>query len=90
MITPVPAVGVDEFASLYETATEAGLAWSGAPVKISGRARYWEPGTDRPDDWLGGAFVAALKAKGVDVQPHDPKAPLVLVRSKLAVASTAV
>lgn len=64
-----------------ERLAEKCLAWAGpcgaelrAPA-LAGPLRYWEPDADRPDEWLGAAFVDALRALGFEVRPHDPKAP---------------
>lgn len=69
-------VGGREHMERAENLAQSCLAWSdGELPRLSGPIRYWEPDADRPDEWLGAAFVDALRARGFEVRPHDPKVP---------------
>ncbi len=63
-------VGGAAHAERAQTLADACLAWPRAPLpELPREVAYWEPETSDPEEWLGAAFVAALRGEGREVRP---------------------
>ncbi|MBI4377100.1 MAG: hypothetical protein HY549_11705 [Elusimicrobia bacterium] len=70
----IDVVGSARHREIAQRMAESCLAWSKAEMPpLPSKIRYWELEADRPEEWMGQAFVSQLRALGRDVAPFAPE-----------------